>query len=487
MTQPKPKFEVDPTGLAKILERRGKAFAVFELIQNAWDTDAKEVFAQLKPVESSPLARLTVEDDDPHGFKRLSDAFTLYAESDKKSDPRKRGWINIGEKLVLALCTHATVHTTSGTIEFEGNTRTEYPRRKRKFGTRIEATIKMTRAELDECCEQMHRLMPPEGTHTSFNGVEVPQREPLACFTAKLVTHVADEDGIMRRRVRETIVEVHKPREGETGMLYEMGIPVVETGDTWHVNVLQKVPLNTDRDNVPPSYLRALRALVANHMQEHLTPEVAAEPWVTEALEDDAIDPEAVERVIDERFGDKHFTFDPSDREANHRLVAEGYTPIYPGALSGRAWNAVKAAGASSPAGALRPTKHQRFGPDDDPMHEIPADKQTEAERTFVRFSTSAGLRLLGSYIDVRLVSDPKITKAACYGSRQMIVNKFRLGSHWFEDQDIEQWLDLIIHELAHEYEANHLSHDYHDACTRLGARAFMWGRELGREGKELP
>jgi hypothetical protein len=30
-------FEVDKQGLAKILERKGKEFVLFELVQNAWD------------------------------------------------------------------------------------------------------------------------------------------------------------------------------------------------------------------------------------------------------------------------------------------------------------------------------------------------------------------------------------------------------------------------------------------------------------------
>ena len=30
-------FEVDKQGLAKILERKGKEFALFELVQNCWD------------------------------------------------------------------------------------------------------------------------------------------------------------------------------------------------------------------------------------------------------------------------------------------------------------------------------------------------------------------------------------------------------------------------------------------------------------------
>ena len=33
----KPKFEVDPKGLAKLIEKQGKAWVVFELLQNAID------------------------------------------------------------------------------------------------------------------------------------------------------------------------------------------------------------------------------------------------------------------------------------------------------------------------------------------------------------------------------------------------------------------------------------------------------------------
>jgi hypothetical protein len=53
--------------------------------------------------------------------------------------------------------------------------------------------------------------------------------------------------------------------------LYEMGLPIVETGDQWHVSVAQKVPLNRDRNNVKPAYLRAIRTLVLNAMHDRLT------------------------------------------------------------------------------------------------------------------------------------------------------------------------------------------------------------------------
>jgi hypothetical protein len=74
----------------------------------------------------------------------------------------------------------------------------------------------------------------------------------------------ADEAGVLRvvRGGRETNVEVYEPEQGETAMLYELGVPVVETGDRNDVNILQKVPLNVNRDNVPPAYLRTVRTLL---------------------------------------------------------------------------------------------------------------------------------------------------------------------------------------------------------------------------------
>jgi hypothetical protein len=107
-------FDVDKSGLAKLLDKKGKAFAVFELLQNAWDTNATRVNLKMDPIDSSPFVRITVEDNDPEGFSKLEHAFTLFAESDKKSDPTKRGRFNLGEKLVLALCRHATIASTKG-------------------------------------------------------------------------------------------------------------------------------------------------------------------------------------------------------------------------------------------------------------------------------------------------------------------------------------------------------------------------------------
>src|ERR1700694_5790896 len=91
-------FEVSKEGLAQILERKGRSFAVLELLQNSWDQTTKVITCDLRTAGKG-LARLVVEDDDPQGFMDMSHAWTLFAASNKKTDPNKRGRFNLGEKL----------------------------------------------------------------------------------------------------------------------------------------------------------------------------------------------------------------------------------------------------------------------------------------------------------------------------------------------------------------------------------------------------
>src|ERR1035441_6537445 len=112
-------FDVDKVGLGKLLERKGKKFVLFELIQNAWDQNVSRVDVTLTKEPGSRYATICVEDDDPDGFKDLSHAWTLFAESDKKADAQKRGRFNLGEKLVLAVCVEAEIISTSGGVRFD--------------------------------------------------------------------------------------------------------------------------------------------------------------------------------------------------------------------------------------------------------------------------------------------------------------------------------------------------------------------------------
>ena len=111
-------YEVDKKGLSQLLGRRSKAFIVIELVQNAWDQNISKVEITLEPIKRKRRYKLVVSDDDPEGFKDITDAFTLFAHSYKKRDPTKRGRFNLGEKLVLAFCDDAEIITTSGSVIF---------------------------------------------------------------------------------------------------------------------------------------------------------------------------------------------------------------------------------------------------------------------------------------------------------------------------------------------------------------------------------
>jgi hypothetical protein len=467
-------FNVDKAGLAKLLEKKGKSFAVYELIQNAWDTDTKSVTVWLKKIPGRPAAELEVRDDDPDGFLDMSHAYTLFAESCKKDNPTKRGRFNLGEKLVLALCRSATIRSTKGSVHFkEDGTRTTSGSRT-TAGSVFEAEIKMTEPEFNQTCEEIQKLIPPTGITTMFNGVRLTDRPVIAEFEAALPTIRADEEGNLTRTTRRTTVRVFEVMPLEEASIYEMGIPVVATGDRYHLDVQQKVPINLDRDNVPPGYLRQLRALALNCTVKLLTKEEATAPWVTDAMHHPDIAPEAVETVLTGRFGTKRAAYDPNDPEANNRLVSEGYTIVHGGTFGKEAWENIRNATALRPSGDIRPTpKPWSDDPNADPAEYIPEEEWTGGMREVADLAERLAQRLMDRHLNVVFVKRMMGNTAACYGHGGLTFSVQRLGKAWFTDwrDHLEGVLDLLIHEFGHEYESNHLSDGYNRALSRLGGK----------------
>src|SRR5437868_6680896 len=108
----------------------------------------------------------------------------------------------------------------------------------------------MTPAEYSQVCDYLRSLLLPDGVVVVFNGDRLLPRKPVHTFTASLETQIADEKGVMRPTTRKAQVSLYEPLPGGVAALYEMGLPIVETADKWHVSVGQKVPLNRDRNNV---------------------------------------------------------------------------------------------------------------------------------------------------------------------------------------------------------------------------------------------
>lgn len=462
-------FNTDRKGMSKLFERRGKEWVAAELLQNAWDAPGTtEVSLTIEPVPGRALANVRVEDNSPEGFVDLAHAFTLFAPSVKKDTPTLRGRFSIGEKLVLALAEEATIATTKGTVHFAGEERQEFPRRKLAAGTVFTATIKMTREEVERALVMVRTFVCPEGIRTVVNGEALEPRFPIREFGAKLTTEIADAEGILRRPKRETQIQLFDPPPGIPARIYELGIPVTETGDRYDVNIMQKVPLSLERDSISTAYLRDVRSYVLNNSFDELDKDEAAKPWVADAIEAGKADPAAVRAVVQARFGEKVVSFDPSDRESNDRAAAAGYTVVHGGAFSGAQWEAIRNAQALRPAGQVTPTP-KPFHPDGRPAVDV---DRTPAMEAFAEFCIELARRTLGVEINVRFLD--YFNAAAAYGSRGLDFNVSRLGKKWFEGPLKRQQLDLVLHELGHEYAPNHFSTKFNDALTRLGAEVTL-------------
>jgi hypothetical protein len=462
-------FEVDRAGLAKLLERRGKAFAVFEIISNAWDTNAKQVSVSFERMAGEPKARLIVKDDDPNGFTDLAHSFTLFAESEKKGKSEKRGRFNLGEKLVLAICTEAHIASTKGSVTFNAKGRSQSKSGTAK-GSMVDCLLRMTKAEYDEALLAVRTLIPPADCETTLNGDKLAPPKLLHTFKAELPTEIADADGNLKRARRKTVVRVWEARAGEVPTLYELGVPVVETGDKWHVDVQQKVPLNMDRDNVPPAFLREVRTLVASELFGLLTKDDANQPWVREATSDKNCDPTATKVIMDLRFGEKHVAYDPSDPEANALAVTKGYTVVHGGMMNATEWDNAKKAGAILPAGKVTPSP-KPYSEDGDPLKLVPEDKWTPGMKNIVAYAKALAPHLINRKISVRIASDIAWPFAATYGGGELTFNLGRLGHDWFKFGPTTSVNRLIIHEFGHNAESNHLDEGFHEALCELGAR----------------
>lgn len=470
-------FDVDRKGLASLIERRGKAAAIFELVQNAWDADGStKVEITLEPIEGKPRARLVVSDDAPDGFADLTHAYRLFAPSDKLGDPTKRGRFNLGEKLVLSLCESARVVSTTGSVDFKKDGTRGRGHLKSKHGSTFNATINMIRAEVQECINALQNLIPPLGVETIINGDSLAPVAFLRSFEVALPTEIAGEEGILKRTTRKTKVEVVEPL-GEKPMLYEMGIPVVEIDVPWDINVGQKVPLNMERTNVTPAYARKLHAAVLDHCTDLLTAETASQGWATDALTD--VKPETVARAIETRFGSDAVIYDPSNPESNKIAVERGAPVIHGRTFTKQQWGAVREHSSLVPAGKAHPTGIPTSADGQPP---IPRDDWTPEMDDLADYTRMVA-KSLGFDCCVEFQNLPMGrpgASAAWWGGNTITFNLGNLGKTWPERVEAEELDALLIHEFSHRKASDHYSRDFYHECCRLGAAlrnvGVRWG-----------
>jgi hypothetical protein len=100
----------------------------------------------------------------------------------------------------------------------------------------------------------------------------------------------------------------------------------------------------------------------------------------------------------------------------------------------------------------------------------IPEAEWTHGMEKVAEYARFLARELMGVEITVSVIRTANGFEA-CYGSRRLDLNLFRLGHRSFEQEATEDVDALLIHEFLHEYSGDHLSEEYHDALCKLGAR----------------
>lgn len=462
-------FEVDRRGLAAIAARRNKRFILRELIQNSWDENSTEVRVEIDRSTIRGRAIIEVRDDSPEGFADLTHAYTLFAPSKKVVDPTKRGRFNFGEKLVLALCHSASITTTTGRILFENGERRRRSPAKTEKGSIFHGEIKMTADEVDALVADARRMIPPPDKETWVNGEKLAHREPIrVARDIAMLTEIAGDDGTLKSQYRCADIRVFEVPEGEVACLFEMGIPVVETEDRFHVDVTQKVPLNMERDNVSPSYLRDVRVAVANVTHDLLDSEDANSSWARDALADGMCSAETASTLTKLRFGDRAVIFDPSDPEANSLAVAKGYTVVHGSQLNADEWDRIREHRTLLPAGQVTPSP-KPFTENGRPLKMVTT--VTPEMRRFATLVDALGEVLCDRAFNLSFADDRGWDFEGCIDQAgRLIINVARFPEG-FDDPAAPRLLEWTIHELAHTVEKNHLDDRYHDTLCKFGAK----------------
>jgi hypothetical protein len=478
----------DKEGIRKNLGTRGFSFVLNEMVQNAIDENITKVEIDLpRPVNGSTTLRVT--DDSPDGWHDLSHSYTMFAESYKRSNPEKRGRFNIGEKFVLALCTEATISTMNGRVSFNADdTRTESTRVRRERGTEFLGTMRLKIEEWEEMVEGAKRLIPPSGVTIIVNGVAISSHKPVLSWKANLPSVIPDEEGRLRPTKRDTTITLYSVEQGETPTLYEMGIPVVEFEGKYHVSIGQKVPLNFDRDNVTPAYRSNVLVEVLNHTADLLTKEEINQPWVKVAASDNRVTPEAITTVLDNTFGTNRVSSRPGDPEADKIAITEGFTLVPGGAMTPGMWENAKKAGAIAPPPPSPKAHFSSYG-----QGPITRDKWTQGMCELEQFAMHVARVVLGKPVSVHFYSDSGGQNwRACYGSDSLKFAKRECGGNRFFDggakAHFREWVELLIHEFAHDKVSDHLSSEFHGECCRIGATyAAHLQRELVAASADEP
>ena len=326
------RFSVSESGMRSLNIGRKPWDLVKELVQNAWD-EAPDATECRVIVESNPEDDTTtvIVQDDGQGFSNIADVYTLMGDTSKRLYPTKRGRFNIGEKYVISVALEAEVETVGYTVFFPRHGSREVTNNSRKRGTKIKVLMPWNERQSKELVTMLQLFRSPTNCRLFVNDLEVQPSPAKNIRSAELQTVVQDNPGSPMRTVqRLTEIHIVEPTDSVAERwIYEMGIPVRVIECPWHLDIMQKIPLNQQRDTVSETYLNRIYAETLNSTHGELAKEGFTSVWVKRAIENSQITPDAIKSTAIGRYGPKA-VFSSIDRNADMRATEADYKLISP-------------------------------------------------------------------------------------------------------------------------------------------------------------
>ncbi len=354
MTRYKDWFAVNVEKRASMVRSRPMARILKELLANSLDAGATAVTIKCNPSEGTKRdkAGLRAYDfacEDNGGGCENPEILRTVGSSTSDLHPRTRGRFGQGLIDVVAACERAEIRTLRHRLRFNGTgCEVSTVRGDPIRGSVVEGILRHDGDGNEELADYFRSVILPANIRLTFNGGEIEHRQAMRTIEGlKLLTvSYKPEETRWARFSRITAVEV-LPQWSDNPMIYELGIPVdrMPWSLPFNVNVLQKTPLDVERDMLPKTYKRSLLLQLVAHLSDDYQ-QYVQERGVPEEIAGGAdlagrLSDAAKEAVIRETTGSdpkmvvRRNPFDHDDRSESAELEElHGYTSVNLGHLA---------------------------------------------------------------------------------------------------------------------------------------------------------
>lgn len=333
-------LQISTEGFAAFNQARPPSHLVKELVQNgldALDGAVGQVALDYEARNGSVYVRCA---DTGVGMEDLGALRVVYLTL-KTDSHLKRGRFGRGFKEILSVAQWARASSGENSVEFviEGGVRrmrrSQYSPTVR--GAVIEMLFDWAPSALEEFDAYFRRFLPPPNATFVVNRRTIASRPARYEIEATLPTEIYDPNGhAWRKPTRKTMIELIGAAGGEAPFLYEMGIPVaaVEWALTYHANVLQRVPMNPNRDAYASGYAAKVHAACLPILVDDMTQEEVTADWVGAAGA--RCEPDVQKKVVAKAFGDSAVRAVPvmGKRDYNDDAARFGAEIVHTGQMS---------------------------------------------------------------------------------------------------------------------------------------------------------